>query len=156
MQLVQWVKEHSQAAYSEATMVAAAAELGGTAMCEILLSQQCPWSKRACVTSALHGHVSTLRWLHERGCPWEEHDMVLAAVTAPSAGAELVLYLQLQGVQCEHACLTGMLSRAGTHNKLAAAQWLRQQGAQWTPVLERWPAKMRAWATAEGCTAPAH
>jgi hypothetical protein len=82
--------------------------------------------------------------------------MVLAAVTAPRARAELVQYLQQQGVQCEPAYLTGMLVRAGTHSKLAAAQWLRQQGAQWPPVLERWPAEMCAWATAEGCTAPAH
>jgi shikimate 5-dehydrogenase len=59
-----------------------------------------------------------------------------------------------------------MLSSAGHNNKLAAAQWLRQQGADWPAVLVHnvhvashtiampWPTKAVAWAREQGCTSP--
>jgi hypothetical protein len=55
--------------------------------------------------------------------------------------------------------LTAMLNAAGSHGHLAAAQWLRQQGAAWPAVLRVnrdywWSGAVLAWARAEGCTSP--
>jgi hypothetical protein len=58
--------------------------------------------------------------------------------------------------------LTEALNWAGVDNKLQAAQWLRQRGAQWPAVLstgavqwtQQWSGETLAWARAEGCTSP--
>jgi hypothetical protein len=149
---VKWVQQQSGVVCDERAMELTA-QLGATAMCEFLRSQWCPWSTRACTTAAVFGRVDTLRWLREHGCPWDEADMVPAAVNY-RANVELVQHLQQQGLEFTAEMLTGLLQLAGGSSKLAAAKWLRQQGAEWPPVLQRWPAEMLAWATAEGCTSP--
>jgi hypothetical protein len=60
---------------------------------------------------------------------------------------------------CEPASaaqLTEMLNTAASHHHLAAAQWLRQQGAEWPAVLqfgrESWDTGVLQWARDEGCT----
>jgi hypothetical protein len=59
--------------------------------------------------------------------------------------------------------LKDALIRAGAYNKLLAAQWLRQHGAEWPTLLQYqyafceariWSDDVIAWARAEGCTAP--
>jgi hypothetical protein len=68
------------------------------------------------------------------------------------------MYLQQQsdGVQWSAALLTDMLSSASRWNKLAAAKWLRQQGAEWPDRVRvgrrKWTGDVLQWATAEGCT----
>jgi hypothetical protein len=60
-----------------------------------------------------------------------------------------------------------MLNAAGAKGHLKAAKWLRQQGAEWPPVLRfvtqyanggedafEWQHNTLEWARAEGCTAP--
>jgi hypothetical protein len=48
--------------------------------------------------------------------------------------------------------------RGGACNQLEAAQWLRQQGAEWPDELSsyavKWSCDAVAWARAEGCDAP--
>jgi hypothetical protein len=53
--------------------------------------------------------------------------------------------------------LTEALDYAACSSKLAAAKWLRQQGAQWPTAFRMWPSwspEVVAWARAEGCTTP--
>jgi hypothetical protein len=54
--------------------------------------------------------------------------------------------------------LTLPLNAAGAKSHLHAAQWLRQQGAEWPATLKHrsrhWSAEAVAWARREGCTAP--
>jgi hypothetical protein len=47
-----------------------------------------------------------------------------------------------------------MLNAAGANSKLAAAKWLRQQGAEW-PAVINWCGCSLDWAGSEGCTAEA-
>jgi hypothetical protein len=51
-----------------------------------------------------------------------------------------------------------MLNAAASHHHLAAAQWLRQQGAEWPTVLrfdmQSWDTDVLQWARDEGCTSP--
>jgi hypothetical protein len=70
-----------------------------------------------------------------------------------------MLYMkQQQGAQWSEQLLTQMLNTAGAFRHLAAVQWLRQQGAQWPPVLrlcdKRWGRDVITWARQQGCTAP--
>eukprot|EP00953_Heterococcus_sp_UTEX-ZZ885_P020051 11208-Heterococcus_DN1.PRE.1 len=55
--------------------------------------------------------------------------------------------------------LTQLLQAAGAHKRLAAAQWLREQGAAWPVRLQdRWGKQWRGpcleWARSEGCDLP--
>eukprot|EP00953_Heterococcus_sp_UTEX-ZZ885_P017511 9799-Heterococcus_DN1.PRE.1 len=51
-----------------------------------------------------------------------------------------------------------MLNVAGAYRRLAAAKWLRQQGAEWPAVLKyesrAWNTDVVQWARDEGCTSP--
>jgi hypothetical protein len=68
----------------------------------------------------------------------------------------VLAYLQQQGELASIPLLTDMLKLAARNNKLAAAKWLRDQGAEWPAAFgwPRWSAAMLAWARAEGCTTP--
>jgi hypothetical protein len=48
----------------------------------------------------------------------------------------MLRYLQQEGIVFTVERLTEMLLHAGAHNKLAAVQWLRQQGAEWPATLK--------------------
>jgi hypothetical protein len=111
----------------------AAAESGNTALCAYLHASQCPWTEDACDYAAMNGHGSTLRWLHEHGCPWDARGIAQYAVRGGSA--DVMTYLQQQGIVFTAGMLRDMLQMAGVYNKLAAAKWLRQQGAEWPAVL---------------------
>jgi hypothetical protein len=59
------------------------------------------------------------------------------------------------------AQLTELLNTAGSNNELAAAQWLRQRGAEWPAQLRYheyprrpWQGDTLDWARQEGCTSP--
>jgi hypothetical protein len=133
-----------------------AAQRGHTEICAYLHSEQCPWSSTTCTLAAACGHTSTLRWLREHGCPWQIEDVCL--FTAAGDSVDVMVYLQQQGVLTDAALLTRMLNIAGAHNKLAAAKWLRDQGAAWPAALrwqpKQWSGETLTWARAEGCTSP--
>jgi hypothetical protein len=71
-------------------------------------------------------------------------------------------YVIEQGGVLDAELLKHALNLAGVHNRLQAAQWLREHGAQWPAVLShtvlfctmQWSVEMIAWARAEGCTSP--
>jgi hypothetical protein len=78
-------------------------------------------------------------------------------VAAQGGSVDVLAYLQQQGLFTSRM-LRQMLRIAGAHSKLAAAKWLRQQGAQWPAVLcwkeMVWSDDKLEWARAEGCTSP--
>jgi hypothetical protein len=65
-----------------------------------------------------------------------------------------MMYVQQQGIVFTADELTVMLNIGAASNKLAAAQWLRQQGAEWPDSLYCWSQDIVAWARLEGCTSP--
>jgi hypothetical protein len=151
-----WVKQQPGVDFNAYAMHEAA-RMGHTAMCEYLYAEQCPWSHYTCNFAAEHGHVDTLRWLQEHNCPWE--DEFVAHVAAQGGSIEVLAYLQQQGILATPAKLTSLLNIAGGNNHLAAAQWLRQQGAEWPARLHcfgnRWSGRTLAWARDERCWSPA-
>jgi hypothetical protein len=123
-------------------------------MCLYLHAQQCPWDSFTAREAALCSHVELLQQLMDNGCPWEARQLWLAA--AEGGSVEVLTHLQQQGLLTSVPLLTSMLNVAAVHNKLAAAQWLRQQGAEWPAAMRAHSAEVLAWATAEGYQLPAH
>jgi hypothetical protein len=135
-----------------------AAYKGHLAMVQHLHALQCPWDTCSTREAARGGHVDLLRWLIDNGCPWDNE-----MCTAAANGGKIVMlaHLQQQGLLTTAALLTDMLNAAARCNKpeLAAAQWLREQGAEWPVTITPsrsygWSDELLAWARAEGCTAP--
>jgi hypothetical protein len=152
VELMAWVLQQPGTQLSEAVMSRAVGK-GHAAMCYYMREQQCPWDANSTTAAASRGHVDLLRWLMENGCPWDADDLCEGA--AGSNSAEVLTYLQQQGLLNSTARLTVMLNHAGHYNKLAAAQWLRDRDAQWPTQFvawRPWSDDLVAWARAEGCT----
>jgi hypothetical protein len=154
LQLLQFLRQ--QGCAFSVDIMRIAARRGHLHICQYLRAEQCPWDAMACDNAAHSGHVHTLRWLHEQGCPWSTRAI---RVTAARAGHIAVIKYMVEvepAVSAAH--LTEMLKAAGAWNKLAAAQWLRQQGARWPTVLRfdkrPWQPSVLRWARDEGCTSP--
>eukprot|EP00953_Heterococcus_sp_UTEX-ZZ885_P033054 17219-Heterococcus_DN1.PRE.2 len=105
-------------------------------------------------------NLELLDWLFDIGCPHNVEDLCYFAMCSVDSKTIPVLrWLQQYGIFNSAATLTLALNYAGAGNtNLAAAQWMRQQGAEWPAVLcsehEANPVPWRddtlEWARAEG------
>jgi Ankyrin repeats (3 copies) len=127
VELMQWVLQQQPGTTLSADAMTTAASKGHTAMCEFLHAQQCPWDTFAVMDAAYNGHVSVLRWLMDNGCPWIPHNLCMAA--GEGGSIEVLTFLQQQGI-LDAQMLTHALDNAAFLGRLAAAQWLREQGAE--------------------------
>jgi hypothetical protein len=122
----------------------------------VFTAEQCPWSATAWEMAAINGHANTFLWLHEHGRSRDPASIYRAA--AQGGNTAVMEFLQQQpGIKFTAFKLRMMLNVAGARNKLAAAQWLRQQGVEWPTVLrygKQWSGDTLEWARAEGCTSP--
>jgi hypothetical protein len=158
LEVLQWLKQQG-AAFTEQTLLCAATQ-GQTAAYAYLLAQQCPCDPDICTAAARGCHLDTLQCLLEHGCPYTAR--ALWAVAADMGHISVMTYLQQHGILFPVASLGQLLFIAGTSNQLAAAQWLRAQGAEWPDVLslevegelKQWEGAVLEWARAAGCTAP--
>jgi hypothetical protein len=156
--VLQWA-EQQNAVFTEDTMMQAAAG-GHTAVCAYLHAQQCPRDPSACTIRALYCHLGTLQWLLEHGYPCIERLLWRAA--AMRGHISVLEFLLQTGVNASPRDISMALFKAGSSNHLAAAQWLRAQGAEWPPGLsmevngaqQQWEGAVLEWARAEGCTSP--
>jgi hypothetical protein len=155
IEVLQWLKQQG-AVFDMTTMLAAAAS-GQQATCAYLYSVDCPLDELASLLAAHNEHWHIVRWLHEHGCQWNLNSLRRIAAAAGDIAAMSYL-LQQEPVPAIE--LSMMLNRAGAHDQLAVAQWLRQRGAQWPPALcscdQSWSDDMIEWARAEGCDSPLH
>jgi hypothetical protein len=142
----------------DATTLQAAASRGRLSMCQYLHSEGCAWNAAAPKWAAFFGHLDTLRWLHEHGCPWTAAEVCTEA--AEGGRIEVMQYLLEEVALATPELLQHMLNSAGALDQLAAAQWLRQQGADWPAVLQHnvfaWDGECLTWARQQGCTAPGY
>jgi hypothetical protein len=86
-----------------------------------------------CYTEAasLHRQLPVLQYLIDVAhCPW---DPVAVREAAAKTGAHVILQwlVERDGAVWSTATLSHLLNIAGQHGHLAAAQWLRTQGAEW-------------------------
>jgi hypothetical protein len=163
VEVMQYLQEQSVPFDYMAFLFAVA--VGSLPVCKFLRTVGCPWSKLYCYVAAHHGHVEVLQWLFELGCSYEIADMARWAGTGGSV-AVMALIEAAVPADARSSALRHMLLLAGGSSHLAAAQWLRAQGAEWPPVLRCtiyvgaqqgfvvWSGDVLAWARAEGCTSP--
>jgi hypothetical protein len=143
-----------------------AAENGRIALCAYLHDELgLAWSESVTGAAATGCQIEALRWLLAQGCP---EDPLQMCVSAAEGGCIELMTEYLQQVQqstataeAQQQLLTDMLNAAGAHNKLEAAQWARERGAEWPERLHYegtsyadWCSATLDWARAEGCTAP--
>jgi hypothetical protein len=140
----------------DAVVLRVAAFKGHRPLCEFLRALLCPWDETVTRQAAAGGQLDTLRWLIDSGCPWTADG--LRAAAGESGNIEVLSYLQQQGLLTRTEHLTDALEFAGGHGQLAAAQWLRAQGADWPTgsVCSMWLGDVLEWATANGFTMPAN
>ena len=67
----------------KATCSAAAVNGGHLECLKYLHDKGCPWDKTTCSSAAEGGHLECLKYLHDKGCPWDEElfFLLLEAVT---------------------------------------------------------------------------
>jgi hypothetical protein len=155
VEMVEWLQQQ-QGIVIDANVMKAAASADHTAVCEYLHSAGCEWDAEVCYQAARNGHVDTLRWLLENGCPRAVIAVFDNAARNSQIGILELLLKQDEVLSAE--LLTGALNEAGARGRLQVAQWLRQHGAEWPTVLQlpvnglRWRGESLAWARAQGCT----
>eukprot|EP00953_Heterococcus_sp_UTEX-ZZ885_P014120 8037-Heterococcus_DN1.PRE.4 len=154
IEVLQYLKREG-AVFNEGVMTAAA-EAGKLHICQYLRAEQCPWDASACTGTVYTGSVDALRWLREQGCPC---DIWSVRETAARLGQlSILLYMQNSAPPATAPQVTELLHIACSYSNLAAAKWLRQQGAEWPAVLpcgwSMWKSDVLQWARAEGCTSP--
>jgi hypothetical protein len=132
-----------------------AAERDMLDMCLFLYTEGCPWDDSV-LNSANTGYYELVQALYEQGCPIEIHSV---RSQAASYGRVDILQYLLQlpdQPQSSTAQLTAQLNGAAVNEQLAAAKWLRQQGAEWPEVLVKdgikWRGELLQWARRAGCT----
>jgi hypothetical protein len=135
-----------------ARVMQVAADNGRLPMCQYLHSEECAWDTEAPKWAAFSGHIDMLRWLREQGCPWIDVEVCTMAVK--SGHTEVMHFLLYDLALATPELLHEMLDTAGVEKQLVAAQWLRQQGAEWPADLYEWSEECLAWARQQGCTAP--
>jgi hypothetical protein len=159
IELVEWLRQQPGVVV-DAEALAWAASADQVHMCKHLRSTGCEWDASTCQQAAIAGAISALRWLRENGCPWNASNVCISA--AFNGFTSVLDYVVEQGEVLDAETLTSALNRAGSSDKLQAAQWLRERGAEWPAVLahgeepfvEQWYGDTLAWARAEGCTSP--
>jgi hypothetical protein len=162
LELVQWMLQQQPGVKLEASAMRAAAEAGLLDACKYLRAEGCPWYDYNCPwefhavdVAALFSHAAVVRWLHESGAPMTDWSG-LCHSAAITGDIDTMSYLLSIGVPSDDM-LSEMLATAGAGGKLAAAQWLRQQGAPWlgeylASDAQKWKDEVVAWARQEGCT----
>jgi hypothetical protein len=165
IEMVEWLRLQHGIVF-DAAALSWAAGAGKTAMCAHLRSTGCDWDAWACHLAARNKHPDTLRWLRGHGCPFDVGEVCNEA--ARGNRTDVFDLVKEQGEVLSAELLTDTLNCAGAHNQLRAAQWLRQNGAEWSAVLgyeeeveegepfetTHWSGESLAWARAEGCTSP--
>jgi hypothetical protein len=159
---LEWLQQQ-RVVFASGSMLKAA-ESDNLQLCKWLHAAQCPLDESVYFYAAGNCNLELLNWLFDVGCPYNLVDFFDFMSGMKDCYLMPVLHcLQQHGVFDSVAALTLALNHAGAHNNsLAAAQWLRQQGAEWPAELYSeqecnegpWCGDTLEWARAEGCTAP--
>jgi hypothetical protein len=122
------------------------------------------WSGCLTYVAALKNEFELVRWLYESGCPTHFPDVITFAIKFDRADI-LAWVRSLAGVRWYAGFLNDSLVEAGRAGSVAAAAWLRTQGAEWPASFVTWGRfsmpqgsyvcwrwNTVKWALANGCT----
>jgi hypothetical protein len=113
--------------------MSAAAFKGHLLMCQHLHAEHCPWAE-ACADAARGGHLETLCWLREKGCPWDSNRV--AEEAAAGGRMHILEYLHNERLLNSAEVLTNALNFAGSCKELTGLCYCRQTG--WSGVMSCW------------------
>jgi hypothetical protein len=133
--LMQYVVQQGAALTAAVTLTAA--QHGHLALCQHLVAISAPVNVQACRSAVVDGRAELLRLLHNASSPWDADDILdICRAAAEGGSIEILDYLVNEaGFVLNAETLMVMLNVAGAHEQLAAAQWCRQHGAEWPPML---------------------
>eukprot|EP00953_Heterococcus_sp_UTEX-ZZ885_P022286 12337-Heterococcus_DN1.PRE.1 len=133
LEMVQWVLQHEGVVLDASTM-AGAAEGGSIAICEYLLTKQCPIDATACTAAVSGRHEAALRWLYKHECPMDATACTAAvrdAITFQEAAEQKQLdalhFLHERGCPWE----TGACTAASRGGFVDALRFLHEQNCPW-------------------------
>jgi hypothetical protein len=149
LQVLQWLRGY-QCEWNPKKVVEAAAKRDDIEMLTWLAQQQVGFDQHTILAA---NDVSTIEWLHERGCEWNPYEICRKAVLANKLA---VLEFVFTHAQIGRSKRIDLLSTAGTYGVLGAAVWLREHGVEWPRELKfrymNWKPELLAWARQQGCT----
>jgi hypothetical protein len=127
---LQWLQQQSFLHEHSASSLCSLAAAQGCMEAVIWLHEQgFKLGASACRGAARAGHLQLLQWLRAHGAQWEPDTMQVAGAAGGSVA--VLQFLQEQAVgQWDPAAVTRLLSVAGRHGQLAAAQWLYAAGGE--------------------------
>jgi hypothetical protein len=133
-----------------------AAQHSSMAVMHFLYANRCRPTTAVALAAAACQSAEPLQWLlHHTSLVLNTYKTSLAAACG---GSVAVLQFLQPLVYWSPQMLIELLQAAGAHRKLAAAQWLRQQGAAWPALLQynckKWDGECLQWARHEGCNSP--
>jgi hypothetical protein len=157
--IIEWARANS-CSWNEDTCWCAA-QSGFLNVLQWAREHGCPWDKRLCEYAARHSHLYVLQWARANGCPWDLDDVLPEA--AANGNVTMLEWLQQSSERPWTAAkMSEMLDEAGSHDKLQAAKWLRERGAEWPSsfysydnsmeCMISWSVETVKWALSEGCT----
>ena len=102
-----------------------AAEGGHLECLRFLHERGCSWDEHAASSAAKNGHLGCLRYLHEQGCPWSAQ---ACAQAAQHGRLECLTYLHEQGCPWNG----GVCTNAASHGHLDCLRYAHEQGCPWS------------------------
>merc|ERR1712078_715740 len=82
------------------------------------------WTSSTTAYAALGGHLNVLQWLRSKGCPWDEQTCTMAAA---KGHLDTLQWAHSQGCPWDE----GTCSYAALGGHLKVLQWARSQGCPW-------------------------
>jgi hypothetical protein len=125
------------------------AENGHLETLKWLRENGCPWNEWTCASAAFNGHLETLKWARENGCPWNEWT---CANAAKNGQIETLKWARENGCPWNEVTCT----YAAGYGHLETLKWLRENGCPWDEVTCRYAAEngqieTLKWARGNGC-----
>jgi hypothetical protein len=147
---------------------AGAAEAGQLSSIKYLFARSPVWgSTHYMAVAAKCGHAAVVQYLHSSGCSFYQGQIDSGLHAARGGSVAVLAYMQASSPEKFAAgeSLKNMLYCCMRLNHLAAAQWLREQGAPWpdalwfredyddsdTQAIQTCSLEMLQWAVAAGC-----
>ena len=147
-QRVRWA--HARGMRMHWKFIEHASSVGDLEVLKELRMMRCPWNWRASAAAAKCGHLSSLEWLKDNGCPfpWD----VLCAFAAEGGHMEVLVWCREKG--CPWDSETSAAAAQGGH--LPLLKWLHAAGCPWDgetmmEAARRGHREMFEWAKESGC-----
>ncbi len=121
--LVEWFHENLNYPFT-ARLCAAASRSGNLVLLKWLRQKGCPWDTSTCEAAAFGGYLEILRWAHLNRCPWDE---MTSASAAGRGHLEILQWARANG--CWWNSLTCAGAAQGGH--LEILKWARANGCPW-------------------------